>query len=60
MCALISMQDAKPPVLKDVADKIMPALILIFDGLKRAYAARAAEGEEEESEDEDEDNEGNF
>lgn len=54
----MSLQDAKPQVLSEVADKMIPSLILIFDGLKRAYAARAAEGEEEESEDEDEDCEG--
>lgn len=60
MCTLMSLQDAKPQVLSEVADKMIPSLILIFDGLKRAYAARAAEGEEEESEDEDDDCEGKF
>ncbi|XP_063698998.1 importin-7 [Culicoides brevitarsis] len=55
MCTLMSLQDAKPQVLSEVADKMIPSLILIFDGLKRAYAARAAEEEEEESEDEDDD-----
>lgn len=58
MCVLISLQDAKPQVLSEVAEKIIPSLILIFDGLKRAYAARAAELEEEESENEDDDCEG--
>lgn len=58
MCTLMSLQDAKPQVLSEVADKIIPSLILIFDGLKRAYAARAAEEEEEESEDEGDDCEG--
>lgn len=58
MCTLMSLQDAKPQVLSEVADKIIPSLILIFDGLKRAYAARAAEEEEDESEDDDDDCEG--
>lgn len=58
MCTLMSLQDAKPQVLSEVADKIIPSLILIFDGLKRAYAARAAEEEEEESEEETDDCEG--
>ncbi|XP_055373392.1 importin-7 [Condylostylus longicornis] len=55
LCALISLGDAKPPVLSEVAATIMPSLILLFDGLNRAYQARAQEEEEEESEDEDED-----
>jgi importin-7 len=55
---LISLGDGKPPVLSEVSDKIIPALILIFEGLNRAYAARAAEDEEEESEDDDDDCEG--
>lgn len=42
-------------MLSELGDKIIPTLILIFDGLKRAYAARAAEEEEEESEEEDDD-----
>jgi importin-7 len=58
ICTLISLGDGKPPVLSEVSDKIIPALILIFEGLSRAYAARAADGEEEESEDDDDDCEG--
>jgi hypothetical protein len=58
ICTLISLGDGKPPVLSEVSDKIIPALILIFEGLNRAYAARAAEDEEEESEDDDDDCEG--
>lgn len=38
----------------EVAPKVVPALILLFEGLKRAYAAKAAEAaEEEESESSD-------
>lgn len=55
LCTLISMGDNKPQVLSEVADKILPALILIFDGLQRAYEARAQAEEEEESDEEDED-----
>lgn len=41
----------KPPALIEMAPKVVPALILLFDGLKRAYAAKAqSEAEEEESE----------
>lgn len=53
LCTLISMP-GRPAVLLEVAPKVMPALVLLFDGLKRAYAARAQEAaEEEESEDDD-------
>jgi len=41
-----------------LAPKILPSLLLVFDGLKRAYQARAQDDEEEESEDDDEDCEG--
>jgi hypothetical protein len=54
MCTLISLGNAKPQVLSEVSNDIIPSLILIFDGLKRAYEARA-EAEEEEESDEDED-----
>ncbi|CAG9857750.1 unnamed protein product [Phyllotreta striolata] len=50
LCTLISMPN-KPPVLMEVAPKIVPSLILLFDGLKRAYVAKAAEATEEEDSD---------
>lgn len=55
LCTLISLGDGRPPVLSELSGRIIPALILLFDGLKRAYAARAQEAEEEASEDDDED-----
>uniref|UniRef100_A0A182SKU9 Importin-7/11-like TPR repeats domain-containing protein n=1 Tax=Anopheles maculatus TaxID=74869 RepID=A0A182SKU9_9DIPT len=55
LCTLLSLGDRKPTVLSELPDKIIPTMLMIFDGLKRAYAARAAEGEEEESENESED-----
>lgn len=54
MCTLITLGNAKPTVLSEVSNEIIPSLIMIFDGLKRAYEARA-EAEEEESEGEEED-----
>lgn len=53
MCTLITLGNAKPQVLSEVSGEIIPSLIIIFDGLKRAYEARA-EAEEEEESDEDE------
>lgn len=38
-----------------MAGKIVPALILLFDGLKRAYESRAQEEEEEEEEEDGDD-----
>ncbi|XP_017479021.1 PREDICTED: importin-7 [Rhagoletis zephyria] len=55
LCTLISLGDAKPPVLSEVAGKILPNLILLFDGLKRAYESRAQEDDEEEEEDDEDD-----
>lgn len=53
MCTLITLGNAKPSVLSEVSNEIIPSLILIFDGLKRAYEARAEAEEEEESEDDE-------
>ncbi|XP_050096371.1 importin-7 [Anopheles aquasalis] len=55
LCTLLSLGDRKPTVLSELPDKIIPTMLMVFDGLKRAYVARATEGEEEESEDESED-----
>lgn len=55
LCRAISLGGEKPYVLNEVSDEILPSLLLIFEGLKRAYQSRAQEGEEEESEDEEED-----
>lgn len=45
-------------MLSEVAGKIVPSLILLFDGLKRAYESRAQEEEEEEEEEDGDDCEG--
>lgn len=46
-------------MVSECAPQIIPSLILLFDGLKRAYIAKAQEqAEEEESEEEDDDIEG--
>ncbi|XP_013114275.1 importin-7 [Stomoxys calcitrans] len=53
LCTLISLGDSKPQVLSEVSSKIIPSLILLFDGLTRAYESRAQEEEEEEEEEND-------
>lgn len=56
LCTLISMNPGRPDVLNECSGQIIPSLILLFDGLKRAYVAKAQEqAEEEESEEEDDD-----
>lgn len=55
LCTAIGLGENKPIVLNELAGKVLPSLILIFEGLKRAYQARAQEGEEEESDEEDDD-----
>lgn len=53
LCEAIRLGGEKPFVFNEVAGDILPSLLLIFEGLKRAYHTRAQECEEEESEDEE-------
>ncbi|KAK0080538.1 hypothetical protein PV325_013801 [Microctonus aethiopoides] len=55
LCTLISMGPARPQAVNECAQQIIPSLILLFDGLKRAYAAKVAEGEEEQDDEEESD-----
>lgn len=56
LCALLSMAGQRPQEVTEVAPQILPAALVLFQGLKRAYASRANE-EESDSDDEDEDDE---
>ncbi|NXC81256.1 IPO7 protein, partial [Cercotrichas coryphoeus] len=51
LCALIDLEQI-PQVLNQVAGQILPAFILLFNGLKRAYACHAEH--ENDSDDDDE------
>ncbi|XP_072278431.1 importin-7 isoform X1 [Pyxicephalus adspersus] len=53
LCALIEL-DQRPQILSEVSAQILPAFILLFSGLKRAYACHA---EQENDSDDDEDGE---
>jgi len=55
LCQLITMRD-RIPELEEYAPKIFPSLIMLFEGLKRAYE-QAKEDEECDDSDEDEDDE---
>lgn len=55
LCTLISMGPARPTAVNECVQQIIPSLILLFDGLKRAYAAKVADGDEEDNEEEESD-----
>ncbi|XP_075546837.1 importin-7 msk [Dermacentor variabilis] len=54
LCTLIS-QGSRPQALSEMAPQVVPSLLVLFDGLKRAYAYRAQEEEESDDEEEDDD-----
>lgn len=63
LCTIISLGDGRPPVLNEMAARIIPAFTLLFDGLKRAYAMRASDGDDDEDselDDDDDDCDGKF
>uniref|UniRef100_A0A0A9YIV7 Importin-7 n=2 Tax=Lygus hesperus TaxID=30085 RepID=A0A0A9YIV7_LYGHE len=49
---LIAMGPNRPPGANECAQQIIPVLILVFEGLKRAYAAKACDHNEDESDEE--------
>lgn len=61
LCTLISMP-GRPEIVAQEASRVIPALIMLFDGLKRAYATKAQQmvEEEEESESDEGEVEGKF
>ncbi|OXU20007.1 hypothetical protein TSAR_005120 [Trichomalopsis sarcophagae] len=61
LCTIISMGPNRPTAVNECAQQIIPSLILLFDGLKRAYAAKVAESEDEDNGDDESDlEEGNL
>lgn len=61
LCALIDLEH-RPQAVNQVAGQLLPAAILLFNGLKRAYACRAEHENDEDDDDEDgedEDDNGN-
>jgi len=49
LCTMLHSPN-KPTALQECSKEILPSLILLFDGLKRAYAAKALENAETDSE----------
>ena len=56
LCALIDMEQI-PQVLNQVSGQILPAFILLFNGLKRAYACHAEHENDSDDDDDAEDDE---
>ncbi|XP_048004501.1 importin-7 [Leguminivora glycinivorella] len=54
ICTLLEMGPCRPP-LEPVLPDILPSCLVLFDGLKRAYEARAEADEDTDEEDEDDD-----
>lgn len=55
------MGPTRPAAVNECAQQIIPSLILLFDGLKRAYAAKVSDTDDEENDDDDSDlDEGNL
>ena len=40
LCTLLSMTGSRPQILNDEAHRLLPSLILVFKGLKRAYECK--------------------
>ncbi|KAI8780568.1 importin-7, partial [Biomphalaria glabrata] len=59
LCSLMNLLGQRPPEIMEVAPQILPAVLLLFQGLKRAYASRALE-DESDSEDSDDDDDENY
>ncbi|KAL5007680.1 hypothetical protein ScPMuIL_016486 [Solemya velum] len=53
LCSLLSMVGTRPTEVGDVGPQILPAALLLFQGLKRAYASRAQEENEDDDDDDD-------
>lgn len=55
------MGPSRPAAVNECSHQIIPSLILLFDGLKRAYAAKVADGDDDGNDDEETDiDEGDF
>ncbi|XP_059170655.1 importin-7-like [Physella acuta] len=55
LCSLINMAGQRPQEITEFASQILPAALLLFQGLKRAYASRALEDESDSDDSDDDD-----
>lgn len=59
LCSLINMAGVRPTEVTNVGPQIMPASLVLFQGLKRAYASKAQEENEDSDDDDDDEDEVN-
>ncbi|ESO95346.1 hypothetical protein LOTGIDRAFT_214997 [Lottia gigantea] len=57
LCSLINTPNTRPEEISAISSQILPAALLLFKGLKRAYTSRAQDNSDSDSDD-DEDEEG--
>ncbi|XP_022334260.1 importin-7-like isoform X2 [Crassostrea virginica] len=55
LCSLINMGGSRPNEITQVGPQILPASLVLFQGLKRAYASKAQEENEDSDDEDDED-----
>ncbi|XP_042213506.1 importin-7-like isoform X2 [Homarus americanus] len=55
MCTLLQLGPERLGVLQECHKEILPAMLLLFQGLKRAYAAKASEEDDDDDDDDDDD-----
>ncbi|XP_076472209.1 importin-7-like [Babylonia areolata] len=54
LCSLLSMTNTRPQEVTASAQQILPAMLILFQGLKRAYASRAENENDSDDEEEEE------
>lgn len=54
------MGPARPLAVNECATQIIPSMILLFEGLKRAYAAKVADEDDDDNEEESDIDEGKY
>ncbi|KAK7098741.1 importin-7-like [Littorina saxatilis] len=54
LCSLLSMTSTRPQEVTAAAQEVLPAMLILFQGLKRAYASRAENENDSDDEEEDE------
>ncbi|XP_076310776.1 importin-7 msk isoform X2 [Tachypleus tridentatus] len=55
LCTLMNTSSLRPPIVNQCANQIIPSLLQLFEGLKKAYAYRAQEEDDSDSDSDDED-----
>ncbi|KAF6031490.1 IPO7 [Bugula neritina] len=58
LCCLMNTPHSRPEIVTQVANQILPAALLIFRGLKKAYQSRADVNKALDNDDDDEDEDG--